>query len=99
MVLDIGSGFLQAVKNKVYTSSIMREGLYHKCGSLFMIAFGALVDYAQQFIELGYNLPIANSICSYIILMEIGSIIENVGKLNPELVPSKLKKYFTKLEG
>jgi hypothetical protein len=30
--------------------------------------------------------------------MEIGSIIENVGKINPSLVPANLQQYFFKLK-
>lgn len=75
----------------------MREGLYHKSGSILLIVFGLLVDYAQRFIDLGIDVPIAIMFCSYIILMEIGSIIENIGAINPEMIPQKLKSYFSKL--
>ena len=95
--LDMFTGLIKAIKEKEYTSSIMREGLFHKCGSILTVVFGVLVDYAQSFIDLGVSIPIATSICAYIILMEIGSIIENIGKINPDILPKQLKGYFSKL--
>lgn len=97
IVLDMITGLVKAIKEKSYNSSVMREGLFHKCGSILMVVFGLLVDYAQTFVDLGVKIPVAIAICTYIILMEIGSIIENIGKINPQIVPAKIKPYFTKL--
>lgn len=97
ILLDMVTGMIKAFKEKAFTSSVMREGLFHKCGSILTIVFGVLVDYAQKYVDLGVNLPIAISLCAYIILMECGSIAENVGKINPKLVPEKIKPYFSKL--
>lgn len=97
ILLDMITGIIKAFKEKNYTSSIMREGLFHKVGSIICIVFGVMVDYAQNVINLGISVPIAISICSYICLMEIGSIIENVATINPQIMPDKLKCYFQKL--
>ena len=97
ILLDLVTGLIKAFKEKSYTSTIMREGLFHKCGSVLCIVFGVLVDYAQSLIDLGVSVPVAITVCSYIILMEIGSIIENVCKINPQIMPEKLKVYFSKL--
>lgn len=97
ILLDMVTGVIKAFKEKNYTSSIMREGLFHKCGSIVCVVFGILVDYAQNFLDLGFSVPVALSICVYICLMEIGSIIENVCTINPQIAPEKLKEYFQKL--
>jgi len=97
ILLDLVTGLFKAFKNKEYTSSIMREGLYHKAGSVLCVLFGVLVDYAQTIVDLGVTVPITLTICGYIILMEIGSIIENVCAINPEIFPDKLRSYFAKL--
>lgn len=97
ILLDMLTGIIKAFKEKNYTSSVMREGLFHKCGSIICVAFGALVDYAQTIIDLGVSVPIAVPICVYICLMEIGSIIENVVTINPAIMSDKLKSYFQKL--
>lgn len=97
ILLDLVTGLIKAFKLKEYTSTIMREGLYHKVGSILVVCFGVLVDKAQLFLDLGIEVPIASSICIYIILMEIGSIIENICKINPDILPEKIKAYFSKL--
>lgn len=97
-LLDFGTGIVQAIKNKSFSSSVMREGLFHKCSLVFFVVFGLLVDYAQTLIDLGVQVPLTIAICSYIILMECGSIMENIGKINPALVPSKIREYFVKLK-
>ena len=97
ILLDLITGLIKAFKEKNYTSTIMREGLFHKAGSILVVCFGVLVDYAQTFLDLGINVPIAASICVYIVLMEIGSIIENICTINPDILPEKIKAYFSKL--
>lgn len=98
ILLDFITGLIKAFKKKSFTSTVMREGLFHKAGSLVVIAFGALVDFAQGFMDLGVTVPIALPICIYICLMECGSIIENVGEINPRIIPAKLQAYFHKLK-
>lgn len=97
IVLDMLTGIVKAFKEKSYCSSVMREGLFHKCGSVLCVAFATLIDYAQRFLDLGVVVPVAIGVCTYIILMETGSIIENVCAINPEIMPDKLKAYFKKL--
>ena len=98
ILLDLVTGIIKAFKQKNFTSSVMREGLYHKAGSLIVVGFGFLVDYAQGFLDLGVVVPIATPICVYIALMEIGSIIENICTINPSILPTKLKNFFQKLK-
>lgn len=98
ILLDFLTGITKALYKKEFTSSGMREGLFHKLGSLLAIACGALADYSQGFIDLGLTLPVAGAICTYIILMELGSIIENIGIINPNIVPKKIAQCFGKLE-
>lgn len=97
ILLDFVTGLVKAFKKKEFTSSVMRQGLFHKAGSILVVMFGALVDYAQAYIDLGVSIPVATTICIYICLMEIGSIIENVCVINPRIMPNKLQSYFQKL--
>lgn len=98
IVLDLITGTIKAFAEHNFASSVMREGLFHKVGSILCIALGMYADYAQQYIDLGVALPISGAICAYIALMEIGSIVENLAKINPEIVPEKIRKYFQGLE-
>ena len=97
IILDMVTGLVKAFKEKAYTSSIMREGLFHKCGAILCVLFGVLVDYTQTIVDIGVTIPVATSICVYIILMEIGSVIENICTINPDILPDKIKKFFSKL--
>lgn len=97
ILLDFITGLIKAFKKKEYTSSLMREGLYHKVGSILVIVFASLVDYAQGYIDIGVTIPLTITVCSYICLMEIGSIIENVCLINPAIMPEKLQSFFSKL--
>ena len=99
IVMDMVTGLIKAFKEKAYTSSLMREGLFHKCGSILCVLFGVLVDYAQTFVDIGVTVPVALGICVYIILMEIGSVIENICAINPNIMPDKMRAFFAKLNG
>ena len=98
ILFDFGTGIVKALKQKKFTSTVMREGLFHKCASIMWVVFGGLVDYAQTMIDLGITIPLAGSICAYIVLMECGSIMENLGEINPNLVPHTIRQHFTKLK-
>lgn len=97
MLLDIVTGVIKGAKEKNLSSSIMREGAFHKTGSILCIVFGVAVDYGQSVLDLGITVPIAISLCTYISLMECGSIIENLGAINPELLGDKFRGIFQKL--
>ena len=97
IVIDFISGIIKGVREKNFNSSVMREGLFHKCGTLIILSVGYVIDYAQTYVDLGFTVPVSTTICVYIILMEITSIIENVGKINPKLLPNKIKEIFEKL--
>ncbi|MCD8342520.1 MAG: phage holin family protein [Clostridiales bacterium] len=94
IALDFITGLIQALATKTFSSSIMREGLYHKIGLLLVILLGVLVDYAQGWLELGLSVPVAGAVCAYIVIMEIGSSLENICKINPDLMPDKLTALF-----
>ena len=95
VVMDLATGVMQAVSNKTLDSTKMRAGLWHKCGFIMVIILAALVEWAMQFIDLGFTLPLFVPVCAFIILTEIVSIFENVCKLSPELANSKLAQLFS----
>ncbi|MBO7365217.1 MAG: phage holin family protein [Bacteroidales bacterium] len=76
MALDIVTGFVNAWSKNDIKSSVMRQGLARKFGELVVIAIGQLFFY-------GVGLPkyIVAGISTYIILMELISICENLKKL------------------
>lgn len=98
MALDILTGIIKAAKNKELNSTKMREGMYHKAGSVLAMFFGVAVDCGKISIDFGTSVPVAAFIATYIVLMECASIIENLGAINPELVGANLAGLFTKLQ-
>lgn len=97
ILLDLVTGIVKAFAEKNYSSSIMRQGLFHKTASVLCVVFGIIVDHAQGYLDLGISIPVALSICTYICTMEIGSIIENLCIINPNFLPEKLREHFQKL--
>lgn len=91
MVLDFLSGTIVAIMQHAWKSKIMREGLLHKCSLLLCVALGVVLNVGQHYLELGISIPVYQCISAYITLMEAGSVIENVCKVNPQLAPKKLR--------
>lgn len=90
IVLDFITGMIKAVATQTFTSTKMRQGLFHKVALLLCMILGFLVDHAQGYLDLGITVPVSAAICVYICLMETTSIIENICKINPEILPDKL---------
>nr|DAI09590.1 MAG TPA: holin [Caudoviricetes sp.] len=86
MMIDVFTGVLKAVKNKELNSTKAREGIYKKASFILFIAFGYLADYAMDYVNIGFNLPAAATICTLVIITEAISVLENLGKINPDLV-------------
>lgn len=86
MMIDVFTGVLKAVKNKELNSTKAREGIYKKASFILFIAFGYLADYAMDYVNMGFNLPAAATICTLVIVTEAISVLENLGRINPDLV-------------
>ena len=98
IIIDFISGIISALKNKEFTSGVMRKGLYNKSGELILLGVGYLVSYTMKYYDIGYSNTFYITVSIYIIAMEISSIVENVGKINPKLVPYVIRKCFKQLQ-
>lgn len=95
IVLDIVLGFCGAVKNSVVSSKVMREGLWHKLGSVALIVVADVIDGALLGgVDLGFPAPVLAAVCLYITLMELVSVLENITELNPNLKDNPLLNRF-----
>ena len=94
VALDVVFGFAQAAKNNAISSTKMRDGLFHKLGFLGAVVLACLCEYAEGIVDLGFSVPLAVPVCAFIILTEVVSILENLGKLAPELAADTFLKYF-----
>ena len=104
MFLDYLSGSFAALKNGEWQSSVARQGLWHKLGSIFAVLVAALCDIAVTVVigqlgaELDYPGFLTPIVCLWYIFTELGSITENVGKLGAD-IPAWLLKIIHKLRG
>lgn len=96
IILDIISGIAQAVKNKNISSKIMRAGLWHKFSYVLIISLAYLCEYSTIYLDLGLDIPIANTVISFIVITELTSVIENVKRLNEDIAKSKIFDLFDK---
>ena len=94
IAVDFVTGLCKAFATGTFRSKIMRQGLFHKVALLLVLLLGWLMDYAQTFVDLGVDLPVGAAACVYIILMELFSALENLCKINPQLMPDKLMEIF-----
>lgn len=94
IIIDLLTGFIKAVVNQCIDSKKMKQGLWHKCGFILAIIFAILCEYTIDFINIDYNVPFQEVVCIFIICTEIVSVIENLGKISPELRNSKIMSLF-----
>ena len=95
IAFDILTGWLKALYTGTFNSSVMRQGLFHKLGELLALGLGYACEYTFPLISLNVSVPFAGAIATYIVIMEVASIVENLAKLNPELA-GILGKFFSK---
>lgn len=98
MGMDILLGLAGAVKDHDVQSAKMREGLWHKCGSISLIVLAYILEIAVDHVDLGIVFPGVIVVCAYIILMEVGSCLENLVVLNPELKNNPIMRVFATKE-
>lgn len=86
-VMDYLTGWAQSVYNDTFQSSIMRKGIFHKLAIFAVLLLVALFDWSMNYIDLGVlsAMPISTLVCTGFIVMEIGSVLENLHMINDEI--------------
>lgn len=76
MIVDFVTGFINAWMSHNIKSYVMRSGLAKKVGEVIVLILGILFSYA-------FKLPsyIMAFLSGYIIIMELISVLENLGKV------------------
>ena len=92
IAFDILTGLITAVYHKNINSTKLRKGLYHKLSEVLTVVGAVGIEYGMAYVQLNLNIPIVKSVITYICIMEMVSIMENLGELNPQL--GKLFKTF-----
>ena len=98
ITLDIVTGIIKSIKNKKFDSSKMRKGGLNKICELIVLILGFVLKTALPHFKIVLNFDVLFVISSYIFFMEVVSIIENIGEINDNLIPPKIKNTFKKLK-
>lgn len=93
MVLDIATGFAGAAMTKAVESGKMREGIWHKAGFFGLIALAAVWELGSVWLNLEAadvgvavpELPAVGAVCTFVVAIEVVSILENLCVLNPDI--------------
>ena len=85
ILADIITGFVKAWATKTLDSQVLRKGLLHKFSEVFLCAVSYGAEYATRYIPIDVSIPFFNATCSYIVLMETISVLENLTAINPDL--------------
>lgn len=93
--LDYITGVINAIMHGKLSSSKMREGLGHKFAYLCTFFIAWFIDFEMGHIDIGFHTALTSLVTVGIVLIELSSIIENIGKINPELAQAKFMKIFT----
>lgn len=90
MIIDYATGTIAAWKAGTWSSSIACEGIAKKGGAIIVVATAGLLDYVVGLLvnnvpsvtlPFTYSVLLCPIVVAWYILTEIGSIIENAGKL------------------
>lgn len=112
MALDYITGSLAAKARGEWSSTIAREGLWHKLGEIAALTVAALCDFAVQTILAASPVHILDGavswqgyatliVCAWYTFTELGSILENAAKLGapvPKWLTSGLEKLKNKVD-
>lgn len=92
--IDIVTGLVKALKDKNLKSAKLRDGLFKKCGFLICYFVAWILDMYGA--TIGFDIPVAilPFIVFYVCSTELVSILENVCKINPDIIPEKLFEMF-----
>lgn len=98
--LDLVTGIVGALRegNQI-KSNKLRDGLFKKMGFIFCYTLGVAINYAESYLTLPFGVDLVPVICSYAIMTEVVSIIENISKINSDILPDKLKELIGFNEG
>lgn len=98
--MDLLTGIVGALRNgEQIKSNKLRDGLFKKVGFVFCYALGIAINYAETYLTLPFGVDLVPVICTYAIITEVVSIIENISKINSDILPEKLKELIEYKDG
>ena len=106
MALDYGTGTAAALRAGEWSSKVARDGLWHKLGAVVAVLVAAILDGVIGLIlanvpaltlPFDYTVFLTVLVLVWYIMTELGSIVENAGRLGAPL-PAWLSKAIAALE-
>lgn len=96
VVIDYITGIIGACINGDFSSSKMREGLFHKLTYLIAVVVAYIIEALAVHYDLGFVTGIVVLVCTWIIITEVGSILENLIIINPSLADNSFMSIFAR---
>lgn len=93
-LFDLISGFVGAIKNKDIKSSKLRDGMFKKVGFIFCYILAYIIDSEGNIIGFSIGVKLLPVIITYVCVTEVVSILENISKINSDLLPETLRNLF-----
>nr|DAJ04762.1 MAG TPA: holin [Caudoviricetes sp.] len=93
-LLDLLTGIVTAVKNKDIQSSKLRDGLFKKFGFILCYFLAWMIDTKGVYVGFQLGVKVLPAVVLYSCGTELVSILENICKLNPDLMKEKLYDMF-----
>lgn len=94
-ITDYITGIIGAIMHGNLSSTKMREGLGHKFAYLCVFFIAWFIDFEMKHIDIGFHSALTPIVTIGIVLIELSSIVENIGKINPQLSQAEFMKVFT----
>lgn len=94
IIMDYITGIIGAVMHGNLSSTKMREGLGHKFAYLCVLFIAWFIDFEMEHIDIGFHSTLTPIVTIGIVFIELSSIMENIGKINPELAQAEFMKIF-----
>ena len=95
---DVLTGWMKAIYKGDFKSSAMRHGLLAKVAEMLILFLMYIFEYMLPLIHIDLGLPLVAIVGTYIVIMELSSVIENIGSINPSLA-LKLSSIFADFIG
>lgn len=75
----------EADKAKWWTSRKMWEGIVHKATEVVLLFIAYGIDFAAPYFDLQLPICLMDCVAVFLVIMELGSVLENLRDLNPGL--------------
>jgi toxin secretion/phage lysis holin len=95
IIMDYVTGVINAVMHGKLSSTKMREGLGNKFAYLCVFFIAWFIDFEMEHIDIGFHSALTPLVTVGIVFIELSSIIENIGKINPKLKNAPFMNIFS----